>query len=131
MMSKKTPDTKQQTKRKLLTETVKSSVTADTGSPNRPAGSREETKDVLVVRNRVVDPEGKPVAGAKLYLLDFPAKAMPPQVRATSAADGRFDFTVPKGDVRLAPQRYVNPWGQIVVMAVAEGYGPAWGPAIA
>jgi RNA polymerase sigma factor (sigma-70 family) len=93
----------------------------------------EQPKDLLVVRSRVVDPEGKPVAGAKLYLLDFPNTAVPPEVRAISGKDGQFEFAVPKRDVHLA-RYYVNAnaaWGQVAVMAVADGYGPAWGPAVA
>jgi RNA polymerase sigma factor (sigma-70 family) len=97
----------------------------------RRVEQNEETKDLLVVRSRVVDPEGKPVAGAKLYLLDFPAKTMPLQVQAISATDGRFDFTVPKPNVRLAPHHYANPWAAVMVMAVTDGCGPAWGPALA
>jgi protocatechuate 3,4-dioxygenase beta subunit len=109
---------------------------AKNGVESWPAESRENGKDLLVVRNRVVDPDGKPVAGAKVYLveilgpLDFPAKEMPPQVRAISAADGRFNFAVAKRDVHL-PGSYVNPWRHVAVLAVAEGYGPAWGPAVA
>jgi RNA polymerase sigma factor (sigma-70 family) len=91
----------------------------------------EQAKDLLAVRSRVVDPDGKPVAGAKLYLLDFPAKTMPLQVRTTSAADGRFEFAIPKRDVRLAPHYYANPWAAVTVMAVADGYGPAIAPAVA
>jgi hypothetical protein len=78
----------------------------------------------------VVDPEGKPVVGAKVYLLDFPAKErydfpakeVLPQVRAISAADGRFDFAVPKRDVQLAGY-HVNHWQCVAVLAVADGYG--------
>jgi RNA polymerase sigma factor (sigma-70 family) len=122
----KAPDSQQQTKAQLPAETVKRSVSVATGGQNLPATGKDEASDLLVVRNRVVDPEGKPVGGAKLYLLDFPAKATPPQVRATSAADGRFDFAVPRADVHIA-HMYVNPWSLVGVLAVADGYGPAGG----
>ena len=85
----------------------------------------EQPKDLLVVRSRVVDPDGKPVAGAKLYLLDFPSKAAPPEVRVLSGKDGRFEFAVPKRDVHLA-HYYANAWATVSVIAVADGYGLAW-----
>jgi hypothetical protein len=90
----------------------------------------EQAKELLVVRSRVVDPEGRPVAGAKVYLLDFPDKPTPPEVRAISGTDGRCEFAVPKPDVHPA-HYYENPWAAVSVVAVADGYGPAWGPAVA
>src|SRR5262249_13042012 len=129
-------DLQKEEETKMSTEPVRPPLVAKNGVESRPAESRENGNDLLVVRNRVVDPDGKPVAEAKVYLVeilgpfDFPAKEMPPQVRAVSAADGRFDFAVPKRDVHL-PGHYVNPWQHVAVLAVAEGYGPAWGPAIA
>lgn len=121
-LAAKVLDLPQPTEAKSSPESVKPPLAA------RPAEKREEAKDVLVVRSRVVDPDGKPVAGAKLYLLDFPAKVTPPPVRATSAADGGFHFAIPKSDVQLA-HYFVNPWEAVAVIAVADGYGPAWMPA--
>ncbi|HLJ98161.1 MAG TPA: sigma-70 family RNA polymerase sigma factor [Gemmataceae bacterium] len=108
-------------------------ATSSTAAANNLALSADpklDAKDVLVVRSRVVDAGGKPVAGAKLYLLDAATKTMPPPIRATSAADGGFHFMVPKADVHLT-HYFANPWAQVAVLAVAEGYGPAWRPAVA
>ena len=77
----------------------------------RPVSSRLEpgvaeaepatTKDNFVsFQGRVVDPDGKPHAGARLYLDYFVwkeyAKAIPPRLRATTGPDGRFQFRVEK-----------------------------------
>ena len=54
-----------------------------------------KTKPVPVI-GRVVDPDGRPVAGAKLYLTepyDYFRQPQPPAaVRATTGKDGRFEF---------------------------------------
>src|SRR5205085_7978844 len=52
-------------------------------------------------RGRVLDPDGKPVAGAKLHL----TTAVGPYYRpatvevGTARSDGRFEFTVPKAKI--------------------------------
>jgi protocatechuate 3,4-dioxygenase beta subunit len=93
-----------------------------------PAGAQEKAADLLVVSGRVLDPKGKPLGGAKLYLLDNTAGQVPPPVRAASAADGRFRFTVPRAEVNLF-HGMEDPWSHVTVLAVAQGYGPAWGSA--
>ena len=78
-------------------------------------------KDGIVeVHGRVVDPEGKPFAGAKLYLHhDRPIeKDSSPQ--ATSGKDGQFSFTFERA-VLGKSTRY-GPWFEVI--AVAEPYGP-------
>jgi RNA polymerase sigma factor (sigma-70 family) len=82
-----------------------------------------EAEDRLTVRGRVLDPDGKPFAGAKLYL-GRPTSLQAPTypVRATSGDDGRFTFS-------LAPSELDkdDPEDQIYqVLAVARGYGCAW-----
>jgi RNA polymerase sigma factor (sigma-70 family) len=81
----------------------------EVAAPAAPAGG-----DALAVRGRVLDPDGKPVAGAKLYLHDSKLGDRDYLVRATSGEDGRFEFTA------------ARPAGR--VMAVAGGFGCAWAP---
>jgi RNA polymerase sigma factor (sigma-70 family) len=84
-----------------------------------PAG-KEEAAGTVEVSGRVLDPDGKPVTGAKLYLASGwlgPSSFAP--VRATSGPDGRFRF-------RARP-RFPDDVGELV--ATAEGYGPGWAPA--
>jgi RNA polymerase sigma factor (sigma-70 family) len=86
--------------------------------------ARDAEAETVALYGRVLDPSGKPVAGAKLYLLDFADSKAPPRVQATSDADGRFRFTVARKDVQLPPYRG-NRWDHIFLCAMAEGHGPA------
>jgi RNA polymerase sigma factor (sigma-70 family) len=70
---------------------------------------------------RVLDPDGKPVAGAKLYTLYYTPKVLPVPERAVTGKDGTFSFRVEKKEFdRTAAAR---PWDQVLVFAVADGYG--------
>src|SRR5207253_10975230 len=85
-------------------------------------------KDSVTVRGRVLRPDGKPVAGAKLYLGYTGPKDKKYPVRATSGDDGRFTFTVEKSELDKVDLDHPT----IQVMAVAEGHGCDWaavGPA--
>ena len=81
----------------------------------------------LPISGRVVDPDGNPVAGAKLYVtppyeID---RTFPPQfVRATSGPDGRFRFEATSGELG-AWSRVWNKSHPIAV-AMADGYGPGF-----
>jgi RNA polymerase sigma factor (sigma-70 family) len=94
--------------------------------PAPPAGAKPAEKPSaageragrIEFRGRVLGPDGKPVAGAKVRLLDY-AKA--PPVRATSAADGSFCFAVAAAEVKMRP--YGKAWEGVVVAASAEGFG--------
>jgi RNA polymerase sigma factor (sigma-70 family) len=77
--------------------------------------------DSLIYGGRVVDPDGKPVAGAKLYLLYYTPKIPPAPVRATSDAEGRFRFQVAKADFEKSGSE--QPWLGAMVLAGADGYG--------
>ena len=83
----------------------------------------------LPIAGRVVDRQGRPVAGAKVYLAvdpDEPLTHAPisPPVRATTGADGRFRFTIDR--IELASGLARNDHGSVLLAAFAEGYGPAW-----
>ena len=83
----------------------------------KPADSLKEAADAVVVSGRVLDPDGKPVAGAKLSLWTNAVKQradMP--VLATTGNDGRFRFTVPKADLERDAK----------VVARAKDHGPDW-----
>jgi RNA polymerase sigma factor (sigma-70 family) len=96
------------------------------GDAAAPA-ERERGPATLVLRGRVLSPEGKPVRGAGLYLLDFHAGPEAPKLRATTTADGRFRFTLARKEITLPPHWWRNPWNHVFLCAVADGYGPALG----
>jgi RNA polymerase sigma factor (sigma-70 family) len=89
---------------------------AATPSAGPPATGkpRAEPSAAPEVSGRVLDPDGRPLAGAKLYLLEAGDRAgkAPPAVRATTDGEGRF---------RVAPADNGK-----VLLAAADGYGPAW-----
>lgn len=97
--------------------------------------------DRLVLRGQVLDADGKPVAGTRIYL-SFSwgfsdEQPVPPAVRATTGPDGRFRFTLGKSEFDTSIPRYERGGEQKVdyenacrVVAMAEGYGPDWRPAL-
>src|SRR5262245_56503039 len=73
---------------------------------------------------RVLDPDGQPAEGARVYLFDSSRGAGTPEVRATSTAEGHFRFALPLKDIRLSAS-LTAPWYHVFVMATARGFGPA------
>ena len=91
--------------------------------PPADAPAQAEAKESAKVRGRVLDPDGKPVAGAKLYLGGHTSRKTPTYpARATSGEDGNFGFTFARSDLdKTDPED-----STYQVLAVAEGHGCAW-----
>jgi RNA polymerase sigma factor (sigma-70 family) len=92
-------------------------------APQAPAAERpKDARDVVKVRGRVLDPDGKPLDGAKVYLgHDKPKEGTYP-VRATSGDDGRFEFTFARSELdKIDADAPLPP-----VLAIAEGRGCDW-----
>jgi RNA polymerase sigma factor (sigma-70 family) len=87
-----------------------------------PQKAAVEKNDRIEVRGCVVDPEGKPFAGAKLYLNYHHSTAEDRPLRATSTANGHFTFAFKRS--LLDESSPYTSWFQVI--AVAEGYGPDW-----
>jgi RNA polymerase sigma factor (sigma-70 family) len=85
----------------------------------QPAG--KEAKESATYAGRVVDPDGKPVKDAKLYLLYYTPKELPIPVRGTTDEDGRFRFSVARKD--FDPSASARPWDEAIVVATAKGFG--------
>jgi RNA polymerase sigma factor (sigma-70 family) len=81
----------------------------------------DDVQGDVTYTGRVVGPDGKPFAGAKLHLLYYTPKALPVPARATSDAEGLFKFSVPRADFERSSTKV--PWDEAVVVAVANGYG--------
>jgi beta-lactamase regulating signal transducer with metallopeptidase domain len=91
---------------------------------------------------QVVDPQGKPLPGAKIYMIYYinytHARKAPPKMRATTDQDGKFRFSMEKSEFdALRPSEL---WGVMDdvdykndsrIVAAADGYGPQWLPAYA
>jgi RNA polymerase sigma factor (sigma-70 family) len=87
-----------------------------------PAAAKQVAgdKDAVTYGGHVVGSDGRPVAGAKLYLTEahhYPARPSPLAESATTGADGRFQFTAPKA--KYGGQDFV-------VTAAAANYGAGW-----
>jgi RNA polymerase sigma factor (sigma-70 family) len=94
----------------------------DSPGAKPPAGKAPHApeKDSLTYGGRVLGPDGRPVAGAKLYLTPAWGYLHEPYSSTesgTTGADGRFAFTVPKA-------KYHD--HAIVVAAAAANHGVAW-----
>jgi RNA polymerase sigma factor (sigma-70 family) len=94
---------------------------------------------VVETKGRVLAPDGKPIAGARITLWwyaviangwhhhSFPEAR--PKLIATTGPDGSFRASFPKSIVANAfsTTQTQRPWRWVEVVAAAEGYGPAWG----
>jgi RNA polymerase sigma factor (sigma-70 family) len=98
---------------------------------NRPVARLDEADAPIEVNGRVLDPQGNPLAGAKLYI-GYSARRYAtdnqlrqtahPLRKATSGADGRFRFTFARSELDAKLLDSSRP----AVVAVASGYGPDW-----
>jgi RNA polymerase sigma factor (sigma-70 family) len=107
---------------------------------SREENAIQETPESVTIKGRVLGPDGKPVAGAKLTLWCHfgyhghykgwhPNTSGPfkPEPLAQSGKDGRFTATYRKADMKDNPlSMWDRPWRLVQVVASAKGYGPAW-----
>jgi RNA polymerase sigma factor (sigma-70 family) len=92
-----------------------------------PPPAQAEEKDAVAVSGRVLGPDGKPLAGAKVYYHFITHQEEPLPVRATTDAQGRFAFTLTPKDVPLSAdsvQSEPRNTGHVIVKA--DGFTFAW-----
>ncbi len=79
----------------------------------------------VALHGKVLGPEGRPVAGARLYLVaDAWADAVE---RGASGADGSYRLAVPEETFRRNfGDSSTSPRVQVALIATAEGLGPGW-----
>ncbi len=93
---------------------------APAAPPPQFSVARNDSKDhVNDINGRVLDPDGKPFAGARLFLLANATQEKPDViVRARTDKEGRFHVT--------AKPAIFNPKGKTTLAATANGFGPDW-----
>ncbi len=106
---------------------------APPGSP-RPEPNLLDAVGSFPIRGRVIDPDGRPVGGAAIYVRPFTAstrtsansvaKGQIGRV-AISGADGHFRFELDKAS---SDSTWTDDpaWHEAEIAAVAPGFGPAW-----
>ncbi len=94
-------------------------------------GSKPDSPDPsgkMTVRGRVLAPDGRPVADAKLYCtpaIDFPWLQYRSQDCATTAPDGRFQFVADRRpELMLGYEKFRSE--KTVIAAAAAGFGLGW-----
>ena len=93
--------------------------------PATPAKA-EGDAELLNFHGRVLGPDGKPLRGAAVYLVDTgsnPERAEP-VLKTKTDADAHFRFTLPKAELENVAWRM--PSATFTVLATAEGFGPDW-----
>jgi RNA polymerase sigma factor (sigma-70 family) len=93
------------------------------GIPAAPALAKadEVVPNSVTYAGHVLDPDGKPVAGAKLFAVYYTPRVLPIPERGTSDKDGRFKFTIRTKEFDKSAS--ARPWDEAVVYAVAPGFG--------
>jgi RNA polymerase sigma factor (sigma-70 family) len=89
--------------------------TTETSPVARPAEEPPAAPPTIIVKGRVVDPAGKPVAGAKLDAYRWNIGG---RVKANTDAEGRFSIELASGKPQVGD-------GDIRLLAVAFGFAPA------
>jgi RNA polymerase sigma factor (sigma-70 family) len=117
-----------------LVTVARQASAAATAARQAPQPDLPDETRVFPVRGRVLDPDGKPVAGAGVYVrhytetqwlpIDSMAARKKGRVAATDA-DGRFHFELDKaaGD---GPIDGRSGWHKAQIAAAAPGFAPAW-----
>jgi RNA polymerase sigma factor (sigma-70 family) len=101
---------------------MRNSRVAPSPPPGQPKTERPaDPGEIIGYRGRVLDPQGRPFSGARIYLVNPELKhAEDPPVRATSGPDGRFHFDVSKSDFDCYLEE--APWSYAPVLAQAPGF---------
>jgi RNA polymerase sigma factor (sigma-70 family) len=87
----------------------------------KKAEQPDDSRTTITYQGRVLDPAGRPFSGASVYLIDYSLnQAKNPSIRATSGAEGRFRFVVPKSDFTSLYSD--NPWLYGTIVARAKGF---------
>jgi RNA polymerase sigma factor (sigma-70 family) len=90
-------------------------------APRAAAGALQSQG--ITLTGRVFDPDGRPVADAKLHLIVQSWRRKPLHVQTTGGPNGAFRLPVTLAESRS--YREDAPWRRAWIVTVAEGFGPA------
>jgi RNA polymerase sigma factor (sigma-70 family) len=101
-------------------------------APHSPPEKKTDMEPTIAIRGRVLAPDGKPFAGARIYAYpphtarnsDVLFAPGPPAPDATSDAEGHFHFAIPDPGFDTLQARAT--WAHPTVAALAPGFGPGW-----
>ncbi|HEX7378076.1 MAG TPA: hypothetical protein VF278_13230 [Pirellulales bacterium] len=96
--------------------------------PPAVAAVKAAADDLITVTGTVVDPQGKPFAGAKLFAARWywePHIPHPPLAETTSDAQGHFTISYRKSQFNIDVGRE-DQWKEVSIAATADGFGAAW-----
>jgi RNA polymerase sigma factor (sigma-70 family) len=93
-------------------------------TPDEAVPPKKADRDSIPFSGRVLDPDGKPVSDAKIYILYDSLRPLP--APAASDAEGRFRFHLARND--FVRSESPAPWEDARVVAVARGYGLGLAP---
>jgi RNA polymerase sigma factor (sigma-70 family) len=102
----------------------------DPGPPAAVSSPREEPGGTVAVHGRVVDPSGKPVAGATVQVDHYLYQTVKPPgggPSAVSAGDGHYTLVAPRDLLERFPRGEAR--APLHLIASAPGYGPGWAEA--
>lgn len=98
------------------------------GTPRTRIASAPPADDTLRFQGRVLDPEGKPVAGASIFVShnfrEYRPDPVAPRPRGISGADGQFSLEIKKAD--LPTSLYTEAWKWPLLIATAPGFAPGF-----
>jgi protocatechuate 3,4-dioxygenase beta subunit len=92
-------------------------------APAAAEKAEPEVPDTFTYSGRVLDPAGKPLAGAKVYICGLTAGVIEFKERTKSGEDGRFRFTVKKEEFQVRGNE--RPGSRVLIGATAPGCGGA------
>jgi protocatechuate 3,4-dioxygenase beta subunit len=88
-------------------------------TPSAPP-AKPQARESIDISGQVLDPEGKPFAGAKLYLSARTPQGFQANERGTSGKDGRFHLSIGKPELARSGGERSR------LLAGAPGHGPDW-----
>ena len=107
-------------------------VASENAADDADKTDADAVQEQLEYSGTVVDPDGKPVSGARLYLVYFvpePTGLLTPDWQQFAVTDSQGDFQFTIGDDHFGPLAPARQWEPGSICAVADGYGFAWSQA--